>query len=267
MATARGLALTPGTVETIDVPDARTVTITSDGSAAVRYTLDGSTPTTASEVLPGSVSKPIDGGTVKLLADKAATVTVVAYSSTEAEATSAGTDAHAALQAGIDAAEATGQNARQMVLSDRPKLDAVMVTAAAADDAHASLQEQIDAVQLTPGPQGPPGPQGNPGPAGPQGTQGPAGVIAGVVKQGSLALTGTLAASASGSYTVTLPDMGGTTYHVAATLEGTTALLDKLTVAGVVSKTATTCVVRVRNTTTTTNLSGVTLQVLATRVP
>lgn len=100
-----------------------------------------------------------------------------------------------ALQAQIDAvnakadqAEATGQNAREMVIRRDPRITSLEDLATrlggaveAGNEAHARLDQRIDNIELTPGPAGPTGatgeqgPQGAPGDVGPIGPAGPKG--------------------------------------------------------------------------------------------
>lgn len=100
-----------------------------------------------------------------------------------------------ALQAQIDAvnakadqAEATGQNAREMVIRRDPRITSLEDLATrlggaveAGNEAHARLDQRIDNIELTPGPVGPTGatgeqgPQGVPGDVGPIGPAGPKG--------------------------------------------------------------------------------------------
>lgn len=109
-----------------------------------------------------------------------------------------------ALQAQIDAvnakadqAEATGQNARDMVLRRDPRITTLEELAqrlggavAAGNDAHARLDQRIDDVELTPGPAGETGQQGSTGPAGSRGETGPAGPIGPKGDQGAPGPTG-----------------------------------------------------------------------------
>lgn len=89
-----------------------------------------------------------------------------------------------AVNAKADQAEATGQNARDMVLRRDPRITtledlAVRLGGAveAGNDAHERLDRRIDNIELTPGPTGPAGATGEQGPQGPAGEVGPTGPV------------------------------------------------------------------------------------------
>lgn len=118
---------------------------------------------------------------------------------------SGGGDAEAAMEAAA-AAQATANNARQMVLNRDPRLksledvaDRFQVITAAAEAEHERLQSEIDNKAITPGPAGPAGPQGAKGDAGsvgatgavgPQGAAGPKGDAGATGAQGPKGDTG-----------------------------------------------------------------------------
>ena len=164
MATVRGITLTPGTVETVDVPEGGSLEVVSNGDAAVYLTLDGSDPVPGETIAltgAGSLSQVVAAGTtVKLASDGPVTVSLATYSQAEAEGTAAVADVHATLQTEIGSAAALADNARQMILNRDPRLEEVEAAAAAAAQAHADLHARIDQIELTPGP---PGNDGAPG--------------------------------------------------------------------------------------------------------
>lgn len=174
-----------------------------------------------------------------------------------ARGTTSGATVALMMQAAAEA-QSIGMNARQMVITDRPKIatleqqQAALAQAQAdlaalanqlgaaipaADKVHAELQKQIDALKqnadLT--------------------------ALAGrvtaleqlkvIVGFGQTTLTGTLLAGATQNVTVTLSrDMGSATYAPGYSLTGGTGLLGNLSITGIVSQTNRTVTLQIRNT-------------------
>ncbi|MFJ4038212.1 hypothetical protein ACIPVB_08995 [Microbacterium sp. NPDC090007] len=188
----------------------------------------------------------------------------------------------------VNKAQATADNARQMVITRDPRLTTLEdiarrfdVATQAADEEHQRLQSEIDNIARTPGPPGRDGAAGRDGTNGRDGAPGvngkdgapgkdaPAGAVAQIEYRDSIAVPAIitlLGAAATVDVTVTWPTpFPDTGYTITKPQTGTTtANLIGKTDAIVKSKTTTGCVITV-TTTALLALGQVTLSVLAYR--